>query len=100
METENSPSSSTENKCLARFLNKNGYKSQREEAAKVLEEGKWYEVALVVLGTSSSKVYLTGIKESPFNTVMFEFNFDPYDDEADTNAPITNPYKPINLLRE
>ncbi len=54
-----------------KFLNKNGYDWQKEEAAKVLNTEDEYTVVDIDIGGWMSDVYLEGFPH-PFNTVMFE----------------------------
>ena len=62
-----------------KYLNKNGYESDRERANKVLEEGKQYTVYKIDVGSSRSTVQLVEFPDQWFNTVMFE-NLEGYDE--------------------
>lgn len=54
-----------------RYLDKNGYDIQRENAKKAgLVKGEIYIVSDIEVGRSSSVVFLEGFKDG-FNTVMF-----------------------------
>jgi hypothetical protein len=54
-----------------RFAGQNGYDYQREQALKILEVGKTYEVKSVDVGQSSSRYTLVDYPQIEFNTVMF-----------------------------
>ncbi len=58
-------------KAQARFLNKNGYDMEREEAATIFDETTWYDITYARMGRSTSSFKFSGIDGS-WNTVMFE----------------------------
>lgn len=53
------------------FLNKNGYDSQRTEAAKIFTEGQALTVKNIDVGGWSSSVEFEELPGKWFNTVMF-----------------------------
>ena len=53
------------------FLNKNGYDSQRKEAAEIFLEGQALTVKRMDVGDSSSRVEFKELPGKWFNTVMF-----------------------------
>lgn len=53
-----------------KFLNENGYDSEREHAAKFFKTGEILTIEEIYVGRSSSTVEFEGI-EGKFNTVMF-----------------------------
>ena len=55
-----------------RFLNKNGYDRQREEAAELMKEGEIVTVKKSQMFRSTSRVFLEEYPDKEFNTVMFE----------------------------
>lgn len=57
--------------CYAKFLNKGGYESQREEASKVFQEGKPYKVIGGYIGKYDSRFIFEDVRGS-WNTVMFD----------------------------
>ena len=66
-----------------KYLNKNGYDSDRSFANKYLKEGEEYTVRLIEIGMWSSEVYLEEVSGvGGFNTVMFE-NVDPLVEKGD-----------------
>ena len=55
----------------AKFLNRNGYESEREKAAKVFHPSKKYKIIGGYIGGSHSSFQFEGI-EGSWNTVMFD----------------------------
>lgn len=54
-----------------KFLNKNGYDHEREEARKYFEEGQILTVKEIYVGGWSSTVEFVELPNIKFNTVMF-----------------------------
>ena len=55
-----------------RFLNDNGYDSDREYANKYFKEGQILTIKEIYVGRSSSEVEFEDYPHKEFNTVMFE----------------------------
>lgn len=55
-----------------RFLNKNGYSIQREDALKHFNEGDILTVQEILVDRNSSEVEFKEVPNERFNTVMFE----------------------------
>ena len=59
----------------AKFLNENGYESERKRAAEVFDPEKEYEIIGGSIGNSNSDYVFKGI-EGYWNTVMFNVRFE------------------------
>lgn len=59
----------------AKFLNRNGYDSERNQAAKVFDMAKEYEIVGGQIYSSSSNFIFKGIPGS-WNTVMFSVSWE------------------------